>query len=55
MFCPNVFIAIKGQVFKTCIQVQYPLHDEEVMQGIHQKLEGLKHIELENNVKVHKM
>ncbi len=46
MFCPNVSIAIKGQVFKTCIQVQYPSHDEEVMWGIHEKLEGLKHIKL---------
>jgi hypothetical protein len=42
-------------VFHTCIQVYYPLHDEEVMGGTHQKLEGIKHIKLESSVRVYKM
>jgi hypothetical protein len=48
-------IAIKGQVFNTCVQIQYPLHDEKVLGRIHQKLERIKHIKFEWNVKVNKM
>jgi hypothetical protein len=42
MLHPNVLsIVIKGQVFDIYVQVQYPLHDEKVMEGIHQRVKGI--------------
>jgi hypothetical protein len=54
MLQPNVLpIAIKGLMSHTYIQVLYPPHDEVLMGGTHQRLERIKHIELESSVTIH--